>query len=85
MVRDADQLDRAAGWTVIAGEIDKLPDVNKKKLLLIGACTAKFKKEGIFVNGCPPHNRDICRGFHHTGIDILVGLDVDSIDAMGEV
>ena len=77
------QLDRAAGWTIIAGKLDKLPDIKRDKLLLVGACTTKFKKEGVFVEGCPPHNRDICRGLHHTGIDILTGMDIDSIDAMG--
>ena len=84
VVNAESQLERAAGWTVIAGKLDKLPDVNKEKLLLIGACTTKFKNEGVFVEGCPPHNRDICRGLHHTGIDILTGMDIDSIDAMEE-
>ena len=84
-VKDANQLDRAAGWTVIAGKLDKLPDVDRKKLLLIGACTTKFRNEGVFVEGCPPNNRDVVRGMSGMGIDVVTGIDVDAVDAMGEV
>ena len=82
VVRAENQLGRLAGWTVIAGKIDKLVDVDRERLLLIGACTAKFKEDGIFVQGCPPHNRDVCRGLRATGIDVVTGMDIDSIDAM---
>ncbi len=58
-LRIQDQFDKAAGWTVVAGKIDKLPDVDREKLLLVGACTAKFKKEGIFVDGCGPVSTEI--------------------------
>ncbi len=73
-VEKANQLDRAAGWAVIAGKLNELPDINKDKLLLIGACTAKYRKEGVFVEGCPPNNRDICAGLKAVGIDVLSGL-----------
>ena len=46
-------LDRAKGWCVITGKIDKLPDVDKEKLLLAGDCTTKFKNQGKFAKGCP--------------------------------
>ncbi|MCK4791932.1 MAG: DUF362 domain-containing protein, partial [Desulfobacteraceae bacterium] len=49
-----DLLDKAAGWTVVAGKVDKLPEVDRKHLLLVGKCTARFKNYGIFVDGCPP-------------------------------
>ncbi len=46
-------LDRAAGWTVVAGRVDNLPNAHKEKLLLVGACTTKFRKKGVFLKGCP--------------------------------
>ncbi len=84
-VKDANQLDRAAGWTVIAGKMDRLPDVDRKKLLLIGVCTSKFRNEGIFVGGCAPNNRDVVRGMSGMGIDVVTGIDISVIDAMGEM
>ena len=50
---------KAAGWTVLAGISDSVPDVPKERLLLVGTCTAKHKGKGIFVEGCMPNNRDI--------------------------
>jgi len=84
-VKDAGQLDRAAGWTVIAGKLDQLPDVDKAKLLLVGACTAKHKNEGIYVAGCAPNNRDVVGGMRGMGIDVVTGIDVTAIDALGEM
>lgn len=84
-VKDANQLDRAAGWAVIAGKLEKLPDVDRGKLLLVGVCTAKFRNEGIFIEGCPPNNRDVVRGMSGMGIDVVTGIDISVIDAMGEV
>jgi len=84
-VKDAGQLDRAAGWTIIAGKLDRLPDVDKAKLLLVGACTAKFKNEGVFVEGCAPNNRDVVRGMSGMGVDVVTGIDITVIDAMGEM
>ncbi|MFC1914828.1 hypothetical protein ACFLWK_01045, partial [Chloroflexota bacterium] len=84
-VKEADQLDRMAGWTIISGKLDQLPDVDKAKLLLIGACTAKYKKEGIYVEGCAPNNRDVIGGMRGMGIDVVTGIDVTTIDALGEM
>jgi len=58
-LKEQGHLDRAAGLTVVAGIIDKLPDVDKKRLLLVGNCTARFKKQANFVPGCTPNNRDV--------------------------
>ena len=58
-VKDANQLDRAAGWTVLAGITDEVPDVPKERLMLVGVCTAKFREKGVYVEGCTPNNRDI--------------------------
>lgn len=52
-------LDKLSGWTVVAGQTQEIPIVNKDKLLLVGACTAKHKQIGIFVPGCPPQPWDI--------------------------
>ena len=53
------RLDELAGWTVVAGLTEKVPKADKAKLLLVGACTAKYKKLGIFIKGCPPWPGDV--------------------------
>jgi uncharacterized protein (DUF362 family) len=61
-MQQAGVLEKAAGWTVLCGKFDKLPDVAQtEKLLLIGACLAKFKDKGVFVQACPPNSSDITR------------------------
>ena len=52
-------LDKLAGWTIVAGLTKKVPKADKAKLLLVGACTAKYKKLGIFIKGCPPWPGDV--------------------------
>jgi uncharacterized protein (DUF362 family) len=52
-------LAKLAGWTVVAGLTEKVPKADKAKLLLVGACTAKYKKLGIYIKGCPPWPWDI--------------------------
>jgi len=45
------------GLKVVAGAMEELPDLNRQDLVLVGACTAKMRKEGIrFAPGCPPRN-----------------------------
>ncbi len=46
-------LDRAAGWTVVAGRVDSLPNAHKEKLLLVGACTTKFREKSSFLRVVP--------------------------------
>lgn len=59
-LQDTHMLEKAKGWTVIAGKPDKIPaNVPKNRLLLVGACTSKFKDKGVYVEGCTPNNRDI--------------------------
>jgi hypothetical protein len=61
-VHDLNQKNRLnvlKGWTIVAGQMQKAPEVQKEKLLLVGLCTAKFKKNGIYVEGCPPQPWDI--------------------------
>ena len=52
-------LAKLAGWTVVAGLTEKVPKADKAKLLLVGACTAKYKKLGIYIKGCPPWPGDV--------------------------
>jgi hypothetical protein len=50
-------LDYLKGLKVVAGAMEELPDLNRQDIVLVGACTAKMKKEGIrFAPGCPPRN-----------------------------
>ncbi len=61
-MEDRNLLDKAVGWTVVAGKVDNLPDVDRKHLLLVGKCTARFRNYGVFVVGCPPNNVHIAGG-----------------------
>ncbi|MFC1873794.1 DUF362 domain-containing protein [Chloroflexota bacterium] len=55
-------LDNVEGWMVVAGKVDELPEVDRKHLLLVGKCTARFKNYGVYVDGCPPNNAHIAGG-----------------------
>ena len=78
-LKEANLLEKTAGWTVVCGKVDKLPEVSRERLLLVGACLAKFRGEGSFVEGCPPNSRDVIRGF---GVTQAVGMvDIDAIEA----
>ena len=78
-IKEAGLLDKVPACTVLSGKVDELPDVPREKLLLVGACLAKFKNKANFVEGCPPNSRDIIRGL---GIAEAVGMvDIDSIEA----
>jgi uncharacterized protein (DUF362 family) len=50
-------LEYLKGLKVVAGAMEELPDLNRQDIVLVGACTAKMKKEGVrFAPGCPPRN-----------------------------
>jgi len=50
-------LERLKGVKVVAGAMEELPDLNPNEMVLVGACTANARKEGIrFAPGCPPRN-----------------------------
>ncbi|MFC1953731.1 hypothetical protein ACFLWR_06365 [Chloroflexota bacterium] len=61
-LKENDLFDEAMGWTVIAGKVDKIPEADNDRLLLVGKCTARFKKNGIYIDGCPPHGVNIAGG-----------------------
>jgi len=48
------QLDMLAGWTVVVGQTDSIPEVDQRRLMMVGKCLSKYKKLGSFVEGCPP-------------------------------
>ena len=58
-LNEANKLDLLKGWTILAGQTQDVPKVDKEKLLLVGLCTARYKKSGTFVPGCPPWSWDI--------------------------
>jgi len=70
-LRDLDvegQLEKAKGLRIIAGQMDQEPSpAPGKRTLLVGACTARFKDCGEFLNGCPPNNVDIISAITGTG------------------
>jgi len=78
-VNKAGQLDKTAGWCIVVGKVSELPEVDRTKLILLGACTAKFKEDGIWVQGCPPNNRDVSHALKNMGITVMSGVDVDSV------
>jgi uncharacterized protein (DUF362 family) len=61
-LKEQGKLDRAAGLTVVAGKAERLPDVDREHLVLVGNCLAKFREYATFVPGCTPNNRDIIAG-----------------------
>jgi len=61
-MKERDLFDEAVGWTVIAGKVDKIPEGDNTRLLLVGKCTARFKNQGIYIDGCPPHGVNIAGG-----------------------
>ena len=61
-MRDRNLLDEAVGWTVVAGKVDEPPLADRKHLLLVGKCTARFRNHGVFIDGCPPYDRNIAGG-----------------------
>ncbi|MFC2008888.1 DUF362 domain-containing protein [Chloroflexota bacterium] len=81
-MKEANLLDKAVGWMVVCGGVERLPDVPPEKLLLVGACQTKSKCGAGHVAGCPPNSRDVIRGF---GVPEAVGMvDIDAIESEAE-
>jgi hypothetical protein len=58
-LKQANQLERLRGITMIAGKVEHVPEMESQRLILVGLCLARFKDRGRFVCGCPPNNRDV--------------------------
>jgi len=70
-------LEKASGWTIVAGKIDKFPEgTDREHLMLVGNCTAKFRKRGVFVRGCTPNDRDI--------VEAILGTELEPINPSQE-
>ena len=49
------EYDKNSGISIVLGPGNKLPEgVPPENLLLMGDCAKKYRKEGIFIKGCPP-------------------------------
>lgn len=51
------EYDKHMGISMVIGPKNKLPKrVNRgKDLILVGDCTRKYRDQGMFIHGCPPH------------------------------
>jgi uncharacterized protein (DUF362 family) len=52
-----DEYDKHEGISIVIGPKKKLPEKVKpgKDLILVGDCTKKYRDQGLWVPGCPPH------------------------------
>ena len=60
-LKASNNLDKLVGWTIVTGKTEQAPKADKDKLLLVGACTAKYRKSGTYIKGCSPWGWDITR------------------------
>ena len=79
-LKEAGLLDQVPGWTLISGKTDKLPDVVRDQLLLVGTCVAEFKKHANFVQGCPPNSGDIIQGLGLAKAISMGEIDIEEKD-----
>ena len=54
-----DNLDLLKGYTIIFGQTVKIPEKIEGELLLFGSCTRHYRKEGVYIPGCPPFYKDV--------------------------
>lgn len=59
LVDSENKLGLLKGWTLIFGQTVKVPREVKGKLLCFGLCTKKYKDQGGYIPGCPPHPFDV--------------------------
>lgn len=51
-------LEALRGKTLVYGQTVRPPEQYEGELLLLGTCTRKFKNQGHYIPGCPPHPID---------------------------
>ncbi|HHF98941.1 MAG TPA: DUF362 domain-containing protein [Candidatus Aerophobetes bacterium] len=51
------------GFHIVFGQLTRMPEKVRGKLVFIGLCTRKFKNKGYYIPGCPPHPEDILSEF----------------------
>ena len=51
-------LEALRGYTIVYGQTVKPPEKYEGQLLLLGTCLRKYKEQGRYLPGCPPHPDD---------------------------
>ena len=51
------EYDKNAGISICFGPKKKLPNKDKKDIILMGDCLKKWRGQGVFISGCPPGER----------------------------
>ena len=64
------------GTTFVLGQVKKMPSVDK--CVVIGKCAKAVANQGEFVQGCPPHHKEIERAAREVS-----GLPVAEHDPFG--
>jgi len=47
--------------SIVLGENDTLPELDKERTILIGVCTKRYKGLGQYIPGCPPLGREVIK------------------------
>ncbi len=54
-----DNVDLLKGYTVILGQTATPPEKIEGELLCFGSCTRRYRDQGGYIAGCPPHFADV--------------------------
>lgn len=54
-----EKLDLLKGYTIIFGQTVTPPEKIEGELLSIGFCTRRYRNQGGYIAGCPPHGSDV--------------------------
>ena len=54
-----ENLDLLKGYTIIFGQTVTPPEKIEGELLSFGSCTKKYRNQGGYIAGCPPHGSDV--------------------------
>ena len=54
-----DNLDLLKGYTIIFGQTVMPPEKIEGELLSFGSCTKRYRNQGGYIAGCPPHGSDV--------------------------
>lgn len=52
-------VDLLKGYTIIFGQTVRPPEKIEGELLSFGACTRRYRNQGEYIAGCPPHGLDV--------------------------
>jgi hypothetical protein len=59
--KDRGKLDQLKEFTFLVGEQETLTNSNKRKTVLVGVCTERYRGLGRYVPGCPPLSNEVIR------------------------